>query len=177
MPEKQKPGSGVQVSGVTAKEASDEEVRIQPIRAAQYPQCPMRGENSCYSRTPGSRPASMDLATEAWRPRGRWAGTRRPGPQQTLASGPMGGEAGPDSCLLGEYSERPKKMLSSSQQEKYHFLAHLSRNLNKFLCLASHPTNIAPFLLFKSHLNKEQSERQVTSSTKPLARASHILFL
>ena len=51
----------------------------------------MKAEYSSHSLTPCSRPASMDLVTEAWRPRGRWAGTRRPGPHQTLASGPMRG--------------------------------------------------------------------------------------
>ena len=82
--EKQKPSSGVQVSGVRWKEGSDEEERIQPIREGYYRQWPMRGEYSQASLTPGSRPASVDLATEAWRPRGRCAGTRRPGPHQTL---------------------------------------------------------------------------------------------
>ena len=80
--EKLRPGSGVQVSGVTGQ-ASNGEDRIRPIREQQYPQWPISGESWERSPTPGSRPASMDLATEAWRPRGRWAGTRRPGPHQT----------------------------------------------------------------------------------------------
>ena len=170
--EKLKPGSGVQVSGVTGQEASDGEDRIRPIRGQQYPQWPMGGESWERSPTPDSRPASMDLATEAWRPRGRWAGTRRPGPHQTQ---PLAW----DLCTNGrpapglapassENTPRGKKMLSSFQKEKYHFLAHLSRNLNKFLCSASHPTNIAPLHHFEIHFNKKQprhnqSEKQVGS--------------
>ena len=114
----------------------------------------------------------MDLATEAWRPRGRWAGTRRPGPHQTQPLAwdlctnrrPAPGLAPASS----ENTPRGKKMLSSFQKEKYHFLAHLSRNLNKFLCSASHPTNIAPLHHFEIHFNKKQprhnqSEKQVGS--------------
>ena len=76
-----------EVSGVTGKEGSDGEDRIRPRGEEQYPQWPMSDEFCYLSLTPGSRPASVDLATEAWRPRGRWAGTRRLGPHQTLASG------------------------------------------------------------------------------------------
>ena len=143
----------------------------------------MSDECCCLSLSPGSRPASVDLATEAWRPRGRWAGTRRPGPHQTLASG-LGPQhqseaaAGPGSCLLGEFTKRGKKMLSSFRQEKYHFLAHLSRNLNKFPCSASHPTNIAPLLLFKIHFHNEQprynqSEKQIESPQLHKNKGSH----
>ena len=63
-------------------------------------------------------------------------------------SAPMGGRH--QAWLLPPRRiQRGKKMLSSFQQEKYHFLAHLSRNLNKFLCSTSHPTNIAPFYHFQ----------------------------
>ena len=113
----------------------------------------------------------MDLVTEAWRPRGRWAGTRRPGPHQTLASGPMRGRGWawllPPRRIHQEREENVVKFPARKISLSCSFIPELEQV--SLLSFTSHKHRFVA----SQNSSMDNLQRQGTRSTTPPARAGH----